>query len=148
MAQQDGNNLNLRKTDDRNQSEVRKFTAASQVKVYDQTAPVEYNLSRTVSSFPDAAPATIAGTAWINMAGYMSLVGYPKFTGGTNPTMDITLWVPDRTNDNIIKVAEASGVSDFEEFAFNDLVRGRDVYLQVSATTGSPTSAVLYIARQ
>ena len=146
MATSDGNRLDYRTGNGSTQADIQKYSADGQVRTYEQTAPVVYNESRVVSSIPDAAPSTVASTEWISWRGYMSLLGYPVLTGGSH--VDITLWVPDRENNALVKVATASNVTDGEEFSFDGLVRGRDVYLQISAQSGGVTAATLRIARQ
>jgi len=146
MATSDGNRLDYRTGNGSIQAEIQKYSADGQVRIYEQAPPVVYNESRVVSSIPDSAPSTVAGTNWISWRGYMSLVGYVELTGGNH--VDVTLWVPDRENNALVKVATASNVTDGEEFSFDGLVRGRDVYLQISAQSGGVTAVTLRFARQ
>lgn len=93
------------------------------------------------ADYPDGPAGTLA-------LAFNRVIIRPQFTGGTNPTVTYTVWareaLPDQPRGVWGVVGSASTVGDKVETTF--ITGYREVYVQVTAVAGSPTSFVLQIS--
>lgn len=134
----------------RTSAEVEKFSVEKNVFV-EVTVPTPnygtYSITQTTPGAeldPNASAPAIA-RIW-DLSGYMGLHGYIDFTGGTIPTVALQLWALDQQNQNWFLVGAATGISEFEEFRFENKVRNRTVFVQISAESGSSTALTIHMS--
>lgn len=79
-----------------------------------------------------------------DLMGYWSAHAFLKFTAGTNPTADVSLWF--ETPAGWVFVEKFTNVADLVEIHFDGKIRNRKVYFQIDNITNAPSAIDLYVS--
>lgn len=117
-------------------------------------AKPDYNYHRIVQGAPVGADSTnlaILLTAnpkgAFDCAGYKTVKGFVKLTGGTTPTVGIQpleLVLYNNSSELLITASTVASLADGAMFEFT--INGGKLFLRINATSGSPTKVEILVA--